>query len=256
MTVSLTRGLLLSNIVRLLSHLLNYSDSRETAVGSGYFLVDPVLHYGSDDDVLRMDGIQSQTVLSKNLGPFSDWESVLQVSKESGYNMVHFTPVQELGYSKSAYSIRNQLLLNPNFSTADKTYTFDDLQTLIQKMAREWKVLSATDLVLNHTSSDSQWLHEHPEAAYNLVNSPHLRPAYLFDRILWHFSCEIGEGKWRKQGIPPVIDGEHHLVVSDELNSTAEFPIELLILTLIWDSHSGEGKELPQLSNSLRTLSL
>ena len=89
----------------------------------------------------------------------------------------------------------------------------NDVGDLVQKMQVDWRVLSMTDLVLNHTSKDSTWLLEHPECSYNMRNTPHLRPAYIVDRILHHFSHEVGDGKWEADGVPAVIDSHEHLMV-------------------------------------------
>ncbi|CAF4965288.1 unnamed protein product, partial [Rotaria socialis] len=53
-------------------------------------------------------------------------------------------------------------------------------------------------------------LKQHPEAAYNLINSPHLKPAVLLDSILMQFNCDANEGKLLSKGIPAEIQ-EHHL---------------------------------------------
>jgi len=89
----------------------------EDANGSGYFLVDPILKSGKMDDRVLMDCIRCQTVITKLLGRFDEWKSRLMVAKECGYNMIHFTPVQELGLSNSSYCLKNQMKLNPFFST-------------------------------------------------------------------------------------------------------------------------------------------
>ena len=189
------------------------SDKEEEANGSGYFLVDPVLRSGPFDERIPLDAICCQTVLAKSLGPFSEWEKRLCVAKEVGYNMIHMTPIQELGKSNSSYCIRDQLSLNSAFSEPGRTNSLSDVKVLVDKMCKEWDVLSLTDLVFNHTANESTWLADHPECAYNMVNSPHLKPAYLLDRIIWNFSEEIANGFWRSRGLPPEISSEEHLKV-------------------------------------------
>lgn len=66
---------------------------RNETIGSGYFIVNPILAF-SNNDILPLNSIAVQTVLAKSLGKFENWKNVLKVSKESGYNMVHFTPIQ------------------------------------------------------------------------------------------------------------------------------------------------------------------
>ncbi|KAH3779494.1 hypothetical protein DPMN_157297 [Dreissena polymorpha] len=161
-----------------------------------------------------MDCLQCQSVLAKCLGPFHEWEGRLYVAKATEYNLIHLTPIQALGTSNSSYSIKDQLQLNPMFANHGRQSTFEDVERLMRKMNQEWKVLCMTDLVYNHSADNSPWLMEHPECGYNLENSPHLKPAFLLDRILSHFSMEVVEGKWTHRGIPPVIKDEGTLTVS------------------------------------------
>lgn len=198
------------------------ADQNGPSEGSGYFVVDPQLGYSPD-------GISCLTYITKLLGPLSEWRSRLQVAKEAGYNVLHFTPVQQLGSSSSGYSISNQLRLDSaylpgNYVHSESTVTYTtrsgeqkqlsidsgllEAWKIIQEMKSEWKILSVVDMVWNHTSFDTPWLLQHPDAGYNLINSPHLRPAYVLDVALAQFSKEVAQGKWMQQGLQPEIRSE------------------------------------------------
>lgn len=70
------------------------------------------------------------------------------------------------------------------------------------------------------TAANSVWIKEHPECGYNLVNSPHLRPAWVLDRAIWHLTTRIAEGRYKAKGLPADITNESHLNVSK--HSSAE----------------------------------
>ncbi|XP_047352700.1 glycogen debranching enzyme [Vespa velutina] len=187
------------------------TESRIKAIASGYLMVDPELKVGERGELLPLDCIQCQTVLAKSLGPFSTWENKLLVARNSGYNVIHFTPIQELGLSKSSYSLSDQLKLNPLFNDGNTVITFDDIDEFINKIRNEWKMLSICDVVLNHTANESPFLVSHPECTYNCLNSPHLRPAYILDAALFELTIQVASGEWEFKGIPTVVETEDHL---------------------------------------------
>lgn len=69
----------------------------------------------------------------------------------SGYNMIHFTPLQTLGESRSCYSLADQLTFNPEFSPQGQRYTWADVGALVEKLKTDWGMLCITDVVYNHT---------------------------------------------------------------------------------------------------------
>uniref|UniRef100_A0A6Q2XV39 Glycogen debranching enzyme n=1 Tax=Esox lucius TaxID=8010 RepID=A0A6Q2XV39_ESOLU len=195
-----------------------FGHGHEEKSGGGYVVVDPVLRSGADNHHVPLDSITIQTYLSKCLGHLDDWPDRLRVAKESGYNMIHFTPLQTLGKSRSCYSLADQLSLNPEFSPPGKNYTWTDVGELVQKLNTDWNVICITDVVYNHTASNSPWIKEHPECGYNMVNSPHLRPAWVLDRAIWHMSCNMADGKYSAMGLPAQVQNEGHLgVIRDVL---------------------------------------
>ncbi|XP_061489672.1 glycogen debranching enzyme isoform X1 [Rhineura floridana] len=188
-----------------------YFSHADQKSGGGYIVVDPILRIGADNRELPLDCVTLQTFLSKCLGPFDGWEDRLKVAKESGYNMVHFTPVQRLGLSRSCYSLADQLQINPDFSTPNTKCSWNEIGKLVEKMKNEWNMVCITDVVYNHTAANSEWITQHPECSYNLTNSPHLKPAWLLDRALWHLTCKVAGGKCSDKGVPPLIENDHHL---------------------------------------------
>lgn len=80
--------------------------------------------------------------------------------------MLHFTPLQERGGSDSPYSICDQIKYDSSLFERGKLEKNGEGQIkAVLKLAREeFGLLSLTDVVLNHTASDSPWLVEHPEA--------------------------------------------------------------------------------------------
>ena len=184
----------------------------ENSNGQGYFQVEPNLIRSNDcgkEEIFEQESLTCQTVLSKSLGSFDKWLSRLEVSYQSGYSMIHFTPVQELYHiSNSSYSITNHHRLNPTFGC-----DFQQLKEFLDYMRQQWKIFSITDLVYNHVANDCPLLKDHPESAYNLINSPHLKPAVLLDSILMQFTRDLQEEKLLStRGIPSEIR-EHHLQV-------------------------------------------
>ncbi|TPX46489.1 hypothetical protein SeMB42_g03671 [Synchytrium endobioticum] len=145
--------------------------------------------------LIPLDGIVVITVIPKWLPPVSRWPDFFSSFADAGYNMVHFAPVNTRGCSNSPYSIYNQLTISNDLFEGDDILNEGEKEEILAKMidrAREdFGILCVTDVVWNHTACNSAWLHQHPEAGYNLVNSPHLRPAYELDDALVTFSEDL-----------------------------------------------------------------
>lgn len=147
-----------------------------------YFAVPPTLQ--ADGNFIQLNSIALQSVISKWMG--SDWDAVFARIAAKGYNMVHFTPLQQRGESNSPYSIKDQLKFDPDY--------FKDAQQvekMVQGLQKRYKMLSLTDIVFNHTANNSPWLLEHPDAGYNAETAPHLMAAIELDQELLQFSSSL-----------------------------------------------------------------
>ncbi|KAJ3036051.1 hypothetical protein HDV00_003098 [Rhizophlyctis rosea] len=160
--------------------------------------------------LLPLDGISILTVIPKWMPTLSGWSAHFRAFAETGYNMVHFAPLNTRGSSNSPYSIYDQLSISDDLfreqglSEDEKERQLKQTLDLIR--SRDG-ILSVTDVVWNHTACNSAWLEEHPEAGYNLVTAPHLRSAYELDELLMEFSTDIVD----VYGLPATIKTEEEL---------------------------------------------
>ncbi|KAL3127434.1 glycogen debranching enzyme Gdb1p [Cryptosporidium hominis] len=185
-------------------------------------IVEPKLYI--NNNFIPSSGICMQTILSQCLGNIQNWKRRLEITSKLNYNMVHFTPLQIFGQSGSCYSLANQNEISSLFFSNEfdkdqsqnstnkdtkssqndtetkKTYKpeekYNFLKQVINELEIDYGILSACDVVLNHTADDSPWLKEHPESGYNLDNSPHLTAAVELDQKLQEFSRNIYHGKY------------------------------------------------------------
>jgi len=134
--------------------------------GGGAFVTPP------EDVAIPLDGIAMLTVVSKWMGPLSEWAPHLNEARERGYNMLHYTPLQQRGVSLSPYSIADQMAFDSALFDPDFKGSKEDGVKLVWealKVAKDkYGLMSMTDVVLNHTANNSDWLQDHPEAGESL----------------------------------------------------------------------------------------
>ena len=160
----------------------------------GYFNIDPILRtkarspmMSSDsiplspgqggailrDDIINLplSAVSMLSTVSKWMGPVSKWPEYFAEARDRGYNMLHWTPLQERGQSDSPYSIKDQLRYEPSMFDDGKVGEdggVAQMEDLLRTAKEEFGLLNLTDVVLNHTANNSPWLQEHPEAGKNL----------------------------------------------------------------------------------------
>ncbi|CAG8477962.1 4253_t:CDS:10 [Cetraspora pellucida] len=204
---------------------------------TNYFTVDPILEIVPRYRILSsepisnesrvsisLDGIVTQSILPKLLGPFSQWEEHIKTICALGYNMLHFVPMQTRGLSNSPYSIFDQLTFSDDlFDEEDRVKSSSEkieiVKRTVNKLDEEYGILSLTDIVWNHTAFNSEWLQDHPEAGYNLVNSPHLTPAYELDNALLNYSENLSSLGYKahvqsEEDLKAIIEGVKQHVIN------------------------------------------
>lgn len=148
---------------------------------SGYLIVEPRL-YDRQQQPLPLDAVMMISVIPKWMGPIDDWKPHLDLIQNSAYNMIHFAPMQLRGASDSPYSIRDQLLFADDLfkdKQLSREYRLETVKTALASIQTERGILCLSDVVWNHTSSDSPFLLDHPDAGNNNTLSSWVRQGAL-----------------------------------------------------------------------------
>ncbi|KAK0391452.1 hypothetical protein NLU13_0953 [Sarocladium strictum] len=186
-------------------------DAETESASSGSALKKTDVYYIDVAPRLRLDGrplplpaLSIFSVISKFMGRYpTDWERHLAGISDRGYNMIHFTPLQVRGVSNSPYSLYDQLGWDPAcFPEGEK-----DVQKMVASLEKNHSLLSLTDIVLNHTANNTEWLQQHPESGYNLITAPWLESAYVLDTALLELGSNLS-----KLGLPTHIKSTNDLL--------------------------------------------
>jgi hypothetical protein len=153
------------------------------------------------------------TQVTRLLGPLHSWAQAFEQIAAGGYNSVYLTPVQRISHaSGSAFCIADQLQLGLSLfegseAAASHHGALDELRAVIDSCNAKVNMTFVTDVVLNHMALDAPFLLQHPECAYNLNNSPHLRAPAMLDAALHSFSQRVLDGEFVSSGLVPVVRG-------------------------------------------------
>jgi len=210
-----------------LSHALNQTNGSAKAATkkTQLYYIDVAPRLTLDGRPLPLPALSIFSTISKFMGRYpQDWERHLRGISDRGYNMVHFTPLQVRGASNSPYSLYDQLGWDPIcFPAGEK-----DVQKMVESLEKNHSLLSLTDIVLNHTAHNSDWLLDHPEAGYNLTTAPWLESAYLLDTKLLELSFKL-----KKHGLPTELKS-----VDDLLKIMDAIKKEVIAVIRLWEYYA------------------
>lgn len=91
------------------------------------------------------------------------------------------------------------------------------MKKIVSTLETEMNALSFVDILLNHTSFDSEWLLPLPEAVYNPENTPHLAVALELDEAIQNFSDKIAARQVKEYN-----HGSNRIENEDQLSALIE----------------------------------
>ncbi|HZR16910.1 MAG TPA: alpha-amylase family glycosyl hydrolase [Verrucomicrobiae bacterium] len=120
-------------------------------------------------------------------GPFTKWAPHLRRAADMGFDWVFCNPIQQLGASRSLYSIADYFRFNPALLDREDSASPDEQFRHMMEVARQAGLKLMIDLVINHSAIDAPITQEHPEW---FVREPDGRVANAFcmhnqQKVVW-----------------------------------------------------------------------
>ncbi len=108
------------------------------------------------------DGLRIYNLFPTQAGTIRQWRAHLPRIAAMGFNAVYVNPFHYPGFSGSLYAVKDYYRLNPRFR-GDEPGEDDSLLDGFTRAARAHGLRVIMDLVLNHTSKDSELVADRPE---------------------------------------------------------------------------------------------
>src|SRR5581483_158689 len=120
-------------------------------------------------------------------GPFTKWAPHLRRAADMGFDWVFCNPIQQLGASRSLYSIADSFRFKPALLDREDSASPDEQFRHMMEVARQAGLKLMIDLVINHSAIDAPITQEHPEW---FVREPDGRVANAFcmhnqQKVVW-----------------------------------------------------------------------
>jgi starch synthase (maltosyl-transferring) len=143
-------------------------------------------------------GLRIYNLFPPLAGTVAEWTAELPRIARMGFNAVYLNPFHYPGFSGSIYAVKDYYRLNPAFRGDAK----DSDEALLRRFtgrAAEFGLIVLMDLVLNHTSKDSELARQHPDwfrrdAAGALASPFAADPADPTRKIVWGDLTELDYG--------------------------------------------------------------
>ncbi|HYP36676.1 MAG TPA: alpha-amylase family glycosyl hydrolase, partial [Stellaceae bacterium] len=141
------------------------------------------------------EGLRIYNLFPTLAGNIRDWMADFPRIAAMGFNTVYINPFHYPGFSGSLYAVKDYYRLNPRFRGGERGND-DTLLSTFTDAARAHGLRVMMDLVINHTSKDSELVKLHPDwftrdAKGDVVSPGAIDPADSRRQTVWGDLAEL-----------------------------------------------------------------